>query len=115
MTTIGVITKDSPTRRRLRLTGLACLIASAFAFSPMAQAGAQESSTAKARTLLPFEKSGGKNTSIEEIVLEPGGRLPVQGHLEERLYYVLEGRGMMSTYGSLDDGDAYLIRQDVAL
>jgi len=47
---------------------------------------------------LPFDQSGAKHTAVEEITLDAAGRLPLQGHPEERLYYVLDGRGVISIY-----------------
>lgn len=50
-------------------------------------------------------------TTVEQVVLDAGERLPLERHPEERLYYFTDGRGMMDIY----PGDLYEIRQNTAL
>jgi mannose-6-phosphate isomerase-like protein (cupin superfamily) len=69
----------------------------------------------KTNPLLRFEKSGAGNTAVDEISLDAGGRLPLQGYLEERLYYALDGRGIISIYEGFPQGDVYELRQDLAI
>jgi mannose-6-phosphate isomerase-like protein (cupin superfamily) len=65
--------------------------------------------------LLDYEDSGSKRTAIEEVELEVGGHLSLQGFPEERLYYFLGGRGVMSIYEEAPAGDVYELRQDLAV
>ena len=84
---------------------------------PAAAQKAAASSPTEARTvtLLPFEKSGGKHTQVDEIVLQPGDKLALQGYPEERLYYLVDGRGILSVYDEIGKGDTYVIRPDISL
>ncbi len=52
-----------------------------------------------------------QHTSVDEVELEVGEKLPLQGYPEERLYYFTDGRGFMDIY----PGDHYEIRQNTAL
>ena len=67
------------------------------------------------RRLLEFEDSGSKRTAIEEIVLDPEEGLPPSGYPEERMYYFLDGRGIISIYEEFPAGDVYEIRQDLSV
>ncbi len=65
--------------------------------------------------ILDYESSGSKRTAIEEVELPVGGHLTLAGFPEERLYYFLGGRGVMSIYESAPAGDVYELRQDLAV
>ena len=67
------------------------------------------------KTVLPFEESGSKRTAIDEAELAPDERLPLRGYPEERLLYILDGRGIISIYEDFPKGDVYELRQDVAI
>lgn len=69
----------------------------------------------KVKRILDFEKSGSKKTAIEEVELAGATNLPLRGFPEERLYYVLDGRGIMSIYEESPKGDVYELRQDVSV
>ncbi len=71
--------------------------------------------SAKVNRLLEYEESGSKKTAVEEVELAIGGHLPLKSHGEERLYYFLDGRGVMSIYEEAPEGDVYEVRQDVAV
>ncbi len=65
--------------------------------------------------LLEYQNSGSKRTAIDEAELAVGGRLALQGYPEERLYYFLGGRGIMSIYEQAPDGDVYELSQDLSV
>jgi len=67
------------------------------------------------KRILSPELSGSKRSIIDEAVLPAGGSLPLSEHPEERLYYFLSGRGLMSIYEEAPQGDVYEIRQDTAV
>lgn len=69
----------------------------------------------KINRILDYENSGAKKTAIEEGELAVGGRVSLQGHPQERLYYFLDGRGIMSIYEEAPAGDVYEVRQDVSI
>lgn len=69
----------------------------------------------KVTRILDYESSGSKRTAIDEVELSTGTNLPLQGFPEERLYYVLDGRGIMSIYEESPKGDVYELRQDVSV
>jgi hypothetical protein len=52
---------------------------------------------------------------MEEIVLNAGGRLALQGFPNERLYYALDGRGIIRIYEAFPQGDVCKLRQDLAI
>jgi mannose-6-phosphate isomerase-like protein (cupin superfamily) len=52
---------------------------------------------------------------IEEVTLEIGETLKLTSRPEECLFYFLDGRGVMSIYDPIPEGDAYMIRQDTAV
>ena len=81
-------------------------------FFTFAVCAAQETKTKK---LLGTEDSGSKRTSIDEVVMPENISLPLQGFPEERLYYFLDGRGVMSIYEEFPKGDVYELRQDTAI
>ena len=96
----------------LRFAGLAALAAGPLVSgSALAQAAVRE----QVRSLMPFEASAGRDTAIDEITIPPGGRMPLQGYLEERMYYTLDGRGILSVYDTFPAGDTYVIRPDLSL
>ena len=68
-----------------------------------------------ARVLFPFHSACGENVQIERVEIPPNGRMELGGYPEERLYFVQEGRGALSVYGKIGEGDLYLLRPDVAL
>jgi len=78
----------------------------------MPQTGAGEASVTR---ILDYPESGSKRTAIEEVELEVGGHLTLEGYPEERLYYFLGGRGVMSIYEEAPAGDVYELRQDLSV
>ncbi len=69
----------------------------------------------KVKKILAAENSGSKRTAIHEVDLAVGKNLALQGFPEERLYYILNGRGIMSIYEEFPKGDVYELRQDTAI
>ncbi|MBS7630239.1 cupin domain-containing protein [Candidatus Bathyarchaeota archaeon] len=69
----------------------------------------------KVKKILSPEISGSKRSSLDEVELEVDERLQFQEHPEERLYYFLSGRGIMSIYDPHPKGDVYEVRQDTAI
>ena len=67
------------------------------------------------KRILDYEKSGSKRTAIDEVEISAQTHLPLQDFPEERLYYVLDGRGIMSIYKESPKGDVYELRQDVSV
>lgn len=67
------------------------------------------------KRILDYEDSGSKKTAIDEVELLADTHLPLQGFPEERLYYILDGRGIMSIYEEAPKGDLYELRQDVSI
>ncbi|MEM7119177.1 MAG: cupin domain-containing protein [Chloroflexota bacterium] len=67
------------------------------------------------KQLLAYEESGAGRTAVIETTLPPKAHLPLTGHPEERLYYFLDGRGIISIYDPSPEGDIYEIRQDVTV
>jgi mannose-6-phosphate isomerase-like protein (cupin superfamily) len=65
--------------------------------------------------ILQYENSGSKRTAIDEVELRVGGHLTLAAYPEERLYYFLGGRGVMSIYEAAPAGDVYELRQDLAV
>ncbi len=65
--------------------------------------------------LLDFDKSGSKRTAVAVTTLHPGEKTPHAEHDEERLYYFLDGRGVISIYEEFPEGDVYEIRQDISV
>jgi len=59
--------------------------------------------------------SGAKMSAIFDIELEVGENLSFEKHTEEKIYYFLSGRGIMSIYEEGDLGDVYEIRPDTAV
>jgi mannose-6-phosphate isomerase-like protein (cupin superfamily) len=51
---------------------------------------------------------------VDQIVLQPGTRLGLAGYPEERIYYVLDGRGALSVYDAISKGDLYAVRPDIS-
>jgi mannose-6-phosphate isomerase-like protein (cupin superfamily) len=86
----------------------------AFILSGFAYAQSVDPPT-QVKRLMEYEESGAKKTAIEEVELAVGARLPLEGHGQERLYYFLDGRGIMSIYEEAPEGDVYEVRQDVAV
>jgi len=56
-----------------------------------------------------------KMSTIDEIKLSPGENIPFKEYPEEKIYYFLSGRGLMSVYAEGEFGDIYEIRQDTAV
>jgi len=69
----------------------------------------------KIERILDYKKSGAKKTAIEVGELAVDGHLALNGYPQERLYYFLEGRGIMSIYEAAPAGDVYEVRQDVSI
>jgi mannose-6-phosphate isomerase-like protein (cupin superfamily) len=65
--------------------------------------------------ILDYPESGSKRTAIEEVEIDVGGRIALQGYAEERLYYFLGGRGIMSIYEEAPVGDVYELSQDLSV
>ncbi|MFC1555926.1 cupin domain-containing protein [candidate division KSB1 bacterium] len=92
------------------------LAAAFFAFTgKQADIPHQQGDKANVKEVLSYEESGSKRTAIDEVEFAVGEKLPLDGHPEERLYYILDGRGIMSIYEDFPDGDVYELRQDVAI
>ena len=81
----------------------------------LAAASPQTASPATVNRILDYENSGSKKTAIDEVELAVDGHLSLQGHPQERLYYVLGGRGIMSIYEEAPAGDIYELGQDIAV
>ncbi|MGB1252499.1 MAG: cupin domain-containing protein [Candidatus Promineifilaceae bacterium] len=64
---------------------------------------------------LAYADSGSKRTAVQEITLAVGETMPFTKFPEERLYYVLDGRGIMSIYDPAPEGDIYELRQDISI
>lgn len=77
--------------------------------------GAQVRVNTHMKRILSPELSGSKRSIIDEGILAAGESLPLSEHPEERLYYFLSGRGLMSIYEEAPQGDVYEIRQDTAV
>lgn len=65
--------------------------------------------------LLSPKISGSKRSYIDEISIKAGEDSGLEAHPEERLFYFLDGRGIMSIYEEFPHGDVYEIRQDTAV
>ncbi len=92
------------------------IMAIAVAFGATGSAAAQaEAVSANVTRLLEYDESGSKRTAIDEVELDVGGHLSLEGFPEERLYYFLDGRGIMSIYEEAPAGDVYELRQDLAV
>jgi mannose-6-phosphate isomerase-like protein (cupin superfamily) len=75
----------------------------------------QDHDSHQTKQLLTYEDSGLKRMAIDEVGLAEDGRLPTQGFPEERIYYILYGRGIISIYEGFPEGDVYELRQDMAV
>ena len=69
----------------------------------------------KVKRLLSPETSTSVRSYIDEAELSVGECLPLGEHPEERLFYFLYGRGIMSIYEEFPEGDVYEARQDTAI
>lgn len=67
------------------------------------------------KRLLSPENSGSKHSYIDRVSLEVSEDLGLQSHPEERLFYFLGGRGIISIYEEFPRGDVYETRQDTAV
>ena len=67
------------------------------------------------KRLLSPENLGSKHSYIDRVFLELGEDLGLQSHPEERLFYFLDGRGIISIYEEFPRGDVYETRQDTAV
>lgn len=65
--------------------------------------------------VLAYSESGSGRTAIDEVELAVGGRVPLHRRSEERLYYFLGGRGIVSIYEEAPQGDVYEVHQDLAI
>ena len=107
-------------RRRTyqRLSGavLACVVTIAgLTAASLGLQARQNEKPFETRSVMAFEASGAKRTAIDELVLEPGRETALRQYPEERLYYVLDGRGVFSIYEDYPKGDAYDVRQDISV
>ena len=59
--------------------------------------------------------SSATNSAIEDIELDAWERIPFKMHSEEKIYYFLSGRGLMSVYDEGAFSDVYEVRQDTAI
>ena len=91
------------------------LLFSSFNKSSVMFASSPNGPDVKVKRILSYENSGSKKTAIDEVELDVDESLPLQGHPEERLYYFLDGRGIMSIYEEFPKGDVYELRQDIAI
>ena len=80
-----------------------------------AAVGRPNNENLRVKRILSPELSGSKCSIIDEAVLSAGCSVPLSEHPEERLYYFLSGRGLMSIYEEAPQGDVYEIRQDTAV
>jgi mannose-6-phosphate isomerase-like protein (cupin superfamily) len=69
----------------------------------------------KISRLLSPETSTSIRSYIDEVELDVDEVLPLEQFPEERLFYFLYGRGIMSIYEESPKGDVYEIRQDTAV
>lgn len=67
------------------------------------------------KQIMSPELSGSIRSYIEEVTLEVGETLELTDRPEECLFYFMDGRGIMSIYDPIPDGDIYEIRQDTAV
>ena len=67
------------------------------------------------RRLMSPESSGSVRSYIDECTLGVGEALHLTAEPEERLFYFLDGRGVMSIYEEFPAGDVYEVRQDTAV
>lgn len=65
--------------------------------------------------LLDYTDSGSKRTAVAVSTLHPGQKTPHAEYDEERLYYFLDGRGVISIYEQFPEGDVYELRQDISV
>jgi mannose-6-phosphate isomerase-like protein (cupin superfamily) len=90
-----------------------CFLFTAFGFT--FNLFSQQQNKIKVKKILKYEDSGSKKTAIDEVELLADTHLPLQGFPEERLYYILDGRGIMSIYEEAPKGDVYELSQDVSI
>ena len=90
-----------------------CLVLASLVL--FADTSAQATLPATVNRILDYENSGSQKTAIDEVELAVDGHLPLQGHPQERLYYILGGRGIMSIYEEAPEGDIYELGQDLAV
>jgi len=95
--------------------GLAVTIPLLLGLAEQEPPSSSPSGEVTAKRILEYEDSGSKRTAIEEVELPPDAHLPLTGHPQERLYYFLDGRGIMSIYEEAPEGDVYEVRQDIAV
>jgi mannose-6-phosphate isomerase-like protein (cupin superfamily) len=69
----------------------------------------------KVKRIISPEFSNSKRSYLDEVEIDVDERLPIQEEPEERLYYFLSGRGIMSIYDPFPKGDVYEVRQDTAV
>jgi mannose-6-phosphate isomerase-like protein (cupin superfamily) len=69
----------------------------------------------KINRLLSPETSTSTRSYIDEVELEVDEIRPLEQFPEERLFYFIYGRGIMSIYEESPNGDVYEIRQDTAV
>ena len=65
--------------------------------------------------LLDYTDSGSKRTAVAVSTLHSGQKTPHAEYDEERLYYFLDGRGVISIYEQFPEGDVYELRQDISV
>jgi mannose-6-phosphate isomerase-like protein (cupin superfamily) len=97
------------------LVGAAVAMSLAALDSTSAIAQQVDAGEAAVIRILQYENSGSKRTAIDEVELRVGGQLTLAAFPEERLYYFLGGRGVMSIYEEAPAGDVYELRQDLAV
>ena len=65
--------------------------------------------------LLSFEQSGSGRTAVFQHALPPQASQSLTQLPNECLFYVLDGRGIISVYDAVPAGDLYELRQDIAV
>lgn len=99
----------SPPIRAAALVAIALLAGPGIA---LPQSTADQTSVTR---VLNYQESGSKRTAIDHVELQVGGRMALAAHPEERLYYFLGGRGVMSIYEEAPAGDVYELSQDLSV
>ena len=100
---------------KIAMSGFCLLISTLMLSGSILFSSASDAKKLKAKRLLSAEDSGSKRTSIDKVELAINEALSLDSHPQERLYYFLEGRGIMSVYEEFPMGDVYELSQDAAI
>jgi len=106
---------DQKTLYRIALVMISLLIPAQLFFGFGSKSFVEKEKDIRVKRILDYANSGSKKTAIDEVELPPGSNCPLQDYPEERLYYVLDGRGIISIYEESPKGDIYELRQDVSI